>query len=123
MYKLATLFLAAALVLASGCAKPVHVTWQAAGGSRADATIEVAYTYNPELEIPQQSEAQAQAEALKRCQAWGYADAEPFGLEKSQCVHMTYNPFAGPICTKYMVSRQFQCLGRGDSVPAIEPVK
>lgn len=115
MKKLATLTLAAAFLMATGCAKPVMKQWQAAGGSRADATVTVGFTYNPERERPEASDQQAYQEALKRCQAWGYANAEPFGLVNDRCEQMDFVPFAGMVCSKRMVTRQFQCLGRGDA--------
>lgn len=115
MKKLVTLTLAAALMLASGCAKPVDKMWQASGGSRADATVEVAFIYNPELEIPRAKDEQALREAVKRCQAWGYADAEPFGMVIQKCQDFRPVPFGGMVCVSMMTSRKFQCLGRGDS--------
>lgn len=115
MKKLATLTLAAALVLAAtGCAKPVMKQWQAAGGSRADATVEVGFIYNPQTERPEASDEQAYQEAVRRCKAWGYADAEPFGLVKDNCQNMAFRPFVGYVCEKRMVTRQFQCLGQGN---------
>lgn len=116
MKKLLTLTLAAAFMLATGCGpKNVAKTWEAAGGSRADATVEVGFTYNPQFEIPQHNENQALQEALKRCRAWGYADVEPFGMYKKTCQQSQLAPFGGVICTEMYVSRQYQCLGRGDS--------
>lgn len=116
MKKLATLTLAAALAFSvAGCARPVMKQWQAAGGSRADATVTVGFTYSPERERPEASDQQAYQEAVKRCQAWGYANAEPFGLVNDRCEQMDFVPFAGMVCLKRMVTRQFQCLGRGDA--------
>lgn len=112
MKKLATLTLAAAFLLGAGCAKPVMKQWQASGGSRADATVEVGFMYNPQTEKPEASDQQALQEAVRRCQAWGYTDAEPFGLVKDNCVNMVFQPFVGLVCEKKMVTRQFQCLGQ-----------
>lgn len=121
MNKLATLTLAAAFLLAAGCAKPVMKQWQAAGGSRADATVTVGYSYNPNTEVPTVNEAQAQNEAIQRCRAWGYHNAEPFGLVSKHCSNMAYG-FGGPVCLEMMVTQQFQCLGQGNATPAM-PVK
>lgn len=115
MKRLLTLLLAAGLACAAGCAKPVMKTWQASGGSRADATVEVGYVYNPEQEIPQHADGQALAEAEKRCRAWGYSSAEPFGLTQSRCSQFRPLPFGGSACWQMLVTRQYQCLGRGDS--------
>lgn len=116
MRRLATLILAAGLLLpAAGCApKQVPVKWQASGGSRADATVEVGFLYNPQTQVPQQSDAQAMEEAVKRCRAWGYADAEPFGLMQTKCQQASPMPFGGVVCTSMMVTRRYQCVGRGD---------
>ena len=77
MKRLTMALLAAALLGSAGCAKKVTKMWEAAGGSRADATGEVGYTYNPQNELPEANELQALQEARKRCQAWGYQEAEP----------------------------------------------
>lgn len=125
MRKLATLTLAAALALvAAGCAKPVLKQWAASGGSRADATVEVGYEYNPQTERPEANDQQALAEAIRRCQAWGYSDAEPFGMTKNICQRFDPMPFGGVVCGSMLVTRQYQCLGRGNTEPAIaSPVK
>lgn len=121
MKKLATLMLAAALTLAAGCAKPVMKQWQAAGGSRADATVTVGFSYDPNTEKPETSADQAHKEALARCRAWGYQEAEPFGLVTKHCADMVYT-FGGPVCVEMLVTQQYQCLGRGDSMlPAETP--
>lgn len=120
MNKLLTLMLAAAIMCGMGCAKRVPKQWQASGGSRADATVEVGYIYRPDVEIPEASDSQAMAEATRRCKAWGYMLAEPFGLVRTQCQQMIPLPFGGMTCVSMIVTRQYQCLGRGDS-PATDP--
>lgn len=120
MKKIMTLFLAAMFLCGIGCAKKVIKNWEAAGGSRADATVEVGYTYNPQIEKPETNDQQALSEARKRCQAWGYQEAEPFGLIKSNCQQMVLQPFAGMVCQSMLVTKQFQCLGRGDAATPLE---
>ena len=112
MNKLATLLLAALFLCGLGCAKKVTKYWEAAGGSRADATVIVGYTYNPQLEIPVPDGSQAHAEAVKRCQAWGYQEAEAFGLVTKRC--------QDPQCVEMLVTQQYQCLGRGDMSTPLE---
>lgn len=120
MKKLVTLILAGAFLVNLGCTKKIIVDWQAAGGSRADATVEVGYSYNPVDQVPQANEAQAHEQALKRCRAWGYSEAEAFGLVTRRCVNTIYTMF-GPMCNEMLVTKQFQCLGRGDSRLPNEP--
>lgn len=115
MHKLIVLAMAAAMAMGSmGCMKAVPKMWQASGGSKADATVEVGFTYYPQHEKPEPNEAQARNEAIKRCQAWGYADAEPFGMYKEQCQKWDFIPFAGMQCSIMLVTRQFQCLGQNN---------
>lgn len=122
MRKLLTLTLAAAFLCATGCAKPVTKMWEAAGGSRSDATVTVGYTYNPNSEIPQTNNTQAHQEAVERCRAWGYSEAEAFGLVSRRCVNMVYG-FGGPQCLEMLVTQEYQCLGRGDAATSLEPRK
>lgn len=119
MRKLVTLTLAAAMLCATGCAKPVTKMWEAAGGSRSDATVTVGYTYQPQREIPQANAEQARREAVERCRAWGYSEAEAFGLVSQRCVNMYYGAF-GPQCLEMLVTQQYQCLGRGDAATPSE---
>lgn len=109
MHKLTTLLLAAGMMF--GCAKQVHKTWESSGGSRADAVVEVGFTYNPQTEQPETSDRQALEEAIKRCRAWGYESAEPFGMFKQNCQQMVSVPFGGLQCQSMLVTRQYQCLG------------
>lgn len=120
MQKLAALPLIFVVIFCVGCAKKVLKTWESSGGSRADATVDVAYIYNPQAEIPQTSEAQARDVAVEKCRFWGYTEAEPFGLSKKRCQQMHFQPFVGPVCLEMMVTQTFQCLGRGDSATPIE---
>lgn len=110
--KLLTFFLAIAFAIGTGCApKVIHKNWEASGGSRADATVEVGFTYDPLREKAETNDAQALEQAIRRCQAWGYTDAEPFGLVKTTCQRMEMIPFSGMVCTNMLVTRQYQCLG------------
>lgn len=106
MKKITTVILAAVFICGIGCAKKVPKYWEAAGGSRADATVIVGYTYTPQFEIPVPDDTQAHAEAVKRCRAWGYQEAEAFGLVTKRC--------QDPQCVEMLVTQQYQCLGRGD---------
>lgn len=116
--KMMTLLLAAAFMFGAGCA-PKHVVknWEASGGSRADATVEVGFEYNPMRQIPDVNENQAYEQAVKRCQAWGYEDAEPFGMYRKICQQMINDPFLGSGCVSMLVTRQYQCLGGSNINP------
>ncbi len=120
MQKISSVVLMLFLIFNAGCAKKVLKTWESSGGSRADGTVDVAYIFNPQAEIPQSSEAQARDVAVEKCRFWGYAEAEPFGLVKKRCQQMYYHPMIGPTCLEMVVTRTFQCLGRGDTATPIE---
>ncbi|MCR5256687.1 MAG: YecR-like lipofamily protein [Desulfovibrio sp.] len=100
-----------------GCAKKVTKEWFAETGSRSDASVKMAYTYNPQTEIPIVAENQAIVIANKKCQAWGYERAEAFGGVVSRCTQM--GPvFGGVGCVQMVVEADFQCLGKpSSSVP------
>lgn len=119
MRKLAGVVVVLGVLVCAGCAKPVPKYWASAGGSRSDATVMVGYAYNPTTEIPQTNPEQAHEEALKRCRAWGYLEADPFGMVTKRCADMVYG-FGGPQCVEMMVTQQYQCLGRGDRATPME---
>lgn len=94
----------ATVVCVSACA--VQKTMVPTGGSRADGTVEMSYEVG-EFEQAKIDMSQAAKDAARRCQAWGYSDAEPFGGQKSQCQQR--GGFGG--CARTFVSMQFQCVG------------
>lgn len=98
----------------SGCAKPVQKEWVPTSGSRADATVKLSFEYNPGAEIPQVDEQQALAVALRRCNSWGYPDVEAFGGYTENCLQYVAG-FGGPQCFRSVVTKEYQCIGRGDS--------
>ena len=112
--KKAVLFSVLALVLFSlaGCARKVNKEWVPTGGSRADATIELSFEYNPQLEIPVLNDQQGLDLAIARCKSWGYHSAEAFGGHKGTCNLMMAAGF-GVSCHREIVTKQYQCLGRG----------
>jgi hypothetical protein len=115
MENLRLMTLALAVILATGCAVPKKVDkeWVATGGSRADATVELSYEYDPNREMPQTNDQQALELAKVRCRSWGYRSAEPFGGVKNVCNNMAYAGLAGMVCLSRFVTKQYQCLGRG----------
>lgn len=102
------LFTAAAALVLHGCATPPPIM-EAVGGSRSDGTITMAYEYSTLYHItaPAVNAAASRENAIKRCRAWGYNGAEPFGGPGvKKCV-------AGPAfaCEKYRVTMEYQCTG------------
>lgn len=86
-----------------GCA--VQKEYVATGGSRADGTIELSYEYG-RFQAPRVNEQQGVTLAKRRCKAWGYSDAEPFGGKKQTCSFSDANG-----CAQWFVTAQYQCLG------------
>lgn len=110
MKKLVFMSLVLALSLGAGCAKKVHKDWFAIDGSRADATVKVALTWNPQVEIPQSEREQADALAAEKCKVWGYTGAEMFGGINQRCTQMGNNGFA-VVCYQMQAEITYQCLG------------
>ncbi len=114
-----TKFVLLALFLALvGCAKAVHKDWAAIGGSRADATIKMGYSWDPRSEKPETSRQQAVDLASTKCKTWGYDGAEEFGASVSTCLSHTMQPFVGVVCEQMLATAEFQCIG---GVPATQP--
>jgi len=103
--KIRTAISALALTLGlASCA--VQKNWVSIGGSRSDGTVKLAYEYGG-FEKPQLSREQGFDEARRRCVAWGYTAAEPFGGVISQC---TFSNQYG--CLSFRVEATFQCTGQ-----------
>ena len=117
MKKLVFMSLVLALSLGAGCAKNVHKDWFAIDGSRADATVKVAMTWNPQTEIPQGEREQADKLAEEKCKVWGYTGAEMFGGINQRCTQYV-NGFGGMTCAQMQAEITYQCLGNpGQSQP------
>lgn len=99
------------LLCLTGCAKKVQKDWFATSGSRSDARIKMAYTYNPQFEIPVVRLEQAIEVATQKCQSWGYDRAEAFGGTLSRCTNISYSMY-GANCLEMAVEAEFQCLGK-----------
>jgi|TARA_B100002003_G_C13653215_1_gene332222 uncharacterized protein YceK len=92
------------LTALAGCASVK--TLQATGGSRADGTVELSYTYGM-FEKPQVQWDQGLITATERCKAWGYQGAEAFGGTTSEC--QSYNGYGN--CVRWLVTVKYQCIG------------
>jgi len=100
------LFFAVVGILLASCTTNVPKELVATGGSKADGVVELSYQYN-ELETPIVDKAKGQETAEKRCKAWGYKRADPFGGEKIIC---NISPGAWTSCGNYIGTIQYQCL-------------
>ena len=92
------------LTLASafaGCA--THQQWAVSGAEKDVGLVRVSYEF-PEFHEPDVSERQAEQLALKRCEGWGYDDAEPIAGQLRQCSNMDDGN-----CDLWKVTREFQC--------------
>jgi len=88
--------------LVAGCT--VSKQFIASGGDRSAGTITLSLTYGMMQKVKTDPEATYQ-EALSRCAAWGYSDAEPFGFVETKCIQHD-----GTYCLKYMMSIDYQCI-------------
>ncbi len=101
-----TFLIFAAVAIMGGCA--TTKVPQPIGGSRADGIVKFAYEYGA-LEKPQVVLEQVMSEAKKRCQAWGYSDAEPFGgTGFKECV--AANAYGN--CVRFRNILNYQCVGK-----------
>lgn len=100
----ASLILIALIVLLSGCA-PVRKEIASGGGSKADGSVKMAYTVG-QFENAVVDKEHAKNLASKKCKAWGYEIAEPFGGSLTQCIQVgAYG------CGLSNVTVEYQCIG------------
>ncbi|MDR3357583.1 MAG: YecR-like lipofamily protein [Desulfovibrio sp.] len=116
MRKAIHVLLAVVIMAAAGCARPVVKYWEAIGGSRADATVKLAFYYNPTVERPEPNENQATSVASQKCQTWGYITAEAFGAALQQCTQWSQSLYGSPICYQMTVVKEYQCAGTSDGL-------
>lgn len=76
--------------------------WEAIGGSKSDAVIELSYEYNIN-ENSKINEASAYKEAKYRCENWGYKVGAPFNSTKTCLMYYNMN------CMQWEVKEKFQC--------------
>jgi hypothetical protein len=84
-----------------GCASTKQ--WSLSGGDRKSGVVRVSYEY-PEFKQPSLNDAQALELAARRCNGWGYQDAEPIGGQIRQCSNKDDGN-----CDLWTVTRQYQC--------------
>jgi hypothetical protein len=93
------------LVMLGGCA--TTKTLEAVDGSKADATVKLAYEYGI-FEKPIIDWSMAQKTARERCGAWGYKNAEKFGGSQEKC--LAFNGYGN--CINMQVNIIYQCIGK-----------
>ena len=86
-----------------GCA--TQKQWTPIGGSRADGVVRLAFEFSM-FERPQVDEQRGLYLAGQRCEAWGYASAEPFGGVTRDCVSSSMGS-----CELWRATREYQCIG------------
>jgi len=104
MQKTVYLLLGMIIISLSACATPKQ--FSATGGSKADGIVKLSYEYGL-FEDPQVDIAQGVAIAKKRCEAWGYAQAEAFGGSTKKCTS-----YSSSGCNYWLVTTAFQCIGK-----------
>ncbi len=103
--------LMSSLLVLGGCA--THKTMVPISGSKSDGIVKMAYEYSL-YESPVVNQEASRAQAAKRCQAWGYSDAEAFGTATKQCL---VNSGLG--CEKFRVITEYQCTGSHSVQPNV----
>jgi hypothetical protein len=97
-----TLLLLGVMVFLSGCA--VQKELSAMGGSRADGTVEMAFSYGL-FEVPKIDWNKGTVDARQVCAGWGYSGAQPFGSVNKKC--QQWDRQLG--CVRWLVSALYQC--------------
>lgn len=97
----ATLATLAALLLTACVTVPK--TYEAVDGSKADGKVTLGYQIVGS-QIAKVDEQQAYREALRRCQGWGYRNAEGFAQRKTVVGQDVWGTLT------WQVTREFQCL-------------
>jgi YecR-like lipoprotein len=97
------IFMICAVVMLTGCA--TQKVMQATGGSKADATVDLSYSYGL-FEKPVVDMESALMTAKQRCASWGYSSAEPFGGQINDC--QSYDKYNN--CTITLVTVTYQCI-------------
>jgi hypothetical protein len=91
------------IIFIQGCA--VQKQLVPTGGSRADGTVKLSYEYGL-FEAPKLDAQQGLSAAQRRCAAWGYNGAEPFGGSTQTCINSSNGG-----CNRWLASIEYQCSG------------
>jgi YecR-like lipoprotein len=91
-------------LMTSGCA--VQKEYVASGGNRGAGTLKLSYEVMG-LQEAKVNNGAALETARRRCQSWGYTDAEAFDMVSRTC----QMPGGLTGCQQWLVTKEFQCLG------------
>ncbi|MDP8184419.1 YecR family lipoprotein [Phocoenobacter skyensis] len=86
----------------TGCAVQEKEMY-AVGGSKSDGIVEMAVTKQPFERVQVNKEKTLQT-VIRKCKAWGYSNAEPFGGSTRGC-----NSMWGGDCMEYIMKVKYQC--------------
>jgi len=87
-----------------GC-KTIQVVPTALDGSKVDGVIELGYEVTSGLDTYEVDWIKGGEEAIKRCQAWGYKSADPFGGIKNECTR-----YHDGDCLARTYFKKYQCI-------------
>lgn len=82
-----------------------NVTPQPIGGSKADGTVTLSFQYGM-FETPVVDWVTASGNAVERCKAWGYKNANAFGGSQNIC--LAHNGYGN--CVRTQVNVTYQCM-------------
>ncbi|MEL6997349.1 MAG: YecR family lipoprotein [Pseudomonadota bacterium] len=104
--------IALALFLSACAGTPITKVPVAISGSKADANIRLSYEegFHEDVTV---NWAEGEANALKRCQAWGYSRVESFAGGSRSCIERGRGIFNGvPVgqCANWQHVKDFQCV-------------
>ena len=101
--KMRQIFSISLVTLLTACT--INVTPLATGGSKADGTVIASYEYGV-FQKPVVDMNAAYNSAKKRCQGWGYKNAEAFDAAQNECI--TRNGDGN--CRQMRVNITYQCI-------------
>nr|WP_309504242.1 YecR family lipoprotein [uncultured Roseovarius sp.] len=96
------------LLLGLAACEEVVKTPVAVAGSRADASVIMAYDVAM-FEQVKPDWSKADKSAAERCQVWGYKNATAFEGTREEC--QAFNGYGN--CIRATISKTYQCTGRG----------
>jgi hypothetical protein len=98
-FSICTMLVFSVLFWSSSSQKEVLVT----DGSRADGTLTMSYEYD-DSDKPKINWDGAKKKAIKKCESWGYSDAEFFEGEVKKCISKDKDG-----CNRWEITYKCQC--------------